>query len=246
MQKIIPLFIFLFCFGFNNLAQRPSHQAWNQLLQKYVDENGWVDYRGFTEDSALLNDYLTTLITSPPSHQWKRNEIISYWLNAYNAFTIQLIIRHPGIQSIRDIQKFHPTYESSWDIPIAMIDGKSYDLNAIEHHKLLIPYKDPRIHVALNCGAASCPALNQLAFSAHTLESQLKSLSMKFLKDTTKNIISKNNLKLSSIFNWYVKDFGDPSGLLRFIKKYGPEPRISKQASIQYLEYDWKLNGHFD
>ena len=228
-----------------SFAQKPSHQIWHQLLQKHVDRKGWVDYKGFTRDSHQLNKYLQSLEKNAPNSKWSRNETMAFWINAYNAYTIQLVIRHPAIRSMQDIQKIYPSYKSAWDIPFIRCSGKKLDLNTLEHELLRKRFQDPRIHMALVCAAVSCPALLNKAYKASTLEKQLHQVTRNFLRDTTKNQVMAAHWKLSSIFEWYAADFGEGDGVIRFIERYGPVPKNAIRPEISYMPYDWSLNGHF-
>ena len=111
-----------------------SHRSWDVLLQRHVKENGFVDYKGMQRDSVELNHYLTLLSAAQPNAQnWTRNEKMAFWINAYNAFTVKLIIDHYPVESIKDIKRGIPFVNTVWDIKFIKIGGKTYDLNNIEH-----------------------------------------------------------------------------------------------------------------
>lgn len=240
-------FLFLICSLCmqNGHAQNSNHKLWNELLSKHVSETGWVNYRGFTFDSLKLNIYLNLLSKRPPQTNWKKEDKIAYWINAYNAFTIQLMIRNPGIQSIREIGGNFPFVNSTWDIKFITLGGIQFDLNEIEHGILRRKFKDPRIHMALVCASVSCPALLNQAFTALRLGEQLDLCAKKFLADTSRNIISLEQLRLSRIFEWYFRDFNGKKGIISFIQTYGPVKNLDPKRKIDYLDYDWSLNGKF-
>ncbi|MEO1449971.1 MAG: DUF547 domain-containing protein, partial [Bacteroidota bacterium] len=116
-----------------------SHALWNQLLQTHVSAAGKVNYKGFQADRVKLDRYLNILATQPPTDDWSRADKMSFWINAYNAFTVKLILDNYPLKSIRDIEK-------PWDTSFITIGGKSYTLNDIEHKILRPQFKDPRIH----------------------------------------------------------------------------------------------------
>lgn len=134
---------FIFCFilwnhlAFNNInAQVEEHKLWTSLLQKYVDNTGRVDYKGFIKDSALLNHYLNQLEKSTPNFATNKNRYKAFWINAYNAYTIKLVIDHYPVQSIKEIGGKIPFVNSSWDIKFIHINKEILDLNNIEHKYL--------------------------------------------------------------------------------------------------------------
>jgi hypothetical protein len=124
----------------------PDHAAWTKLLSKHVDEDGMVDYDRFLADSLELHKYLGTLSANPPSEEWTKRQKLAYWINVYNAFTIDLVLKHYPLTSIKDIGSSIqiPFINSPWDIEFFEIGGVEYDLNAIEHDilrkELYIPW----------------------------------------------------------------------------------------------------------
>ena len=222
-----------------------SHEAWTELLNQYVSESGKVDYAGFQADSVSLNTYLELLSkNSPNDKNWNRNEQLAYWINAYNAFTIQLVIRHYPLVSIKDISKGIdiPFISSVWDMKFISIGGKKIDLNNIEHSYIRNEFKEPRIHFALVCASYSCPRLLKEAYTADQLESQLDLQTRNFLQDTRKNQLSADAPKLSKILSWYRMDFNkDGNTVKSFINSYS-DVKLSEKAELTYLEYDWTLN----
>ena len=142
-----------------------SHEIWNGLVQKYASKDGKVNYKGFIQDSVLFNKYLTILKNNHPNDKnWNEAEQLAYWINAYNAYTVKLIIDNYPLKSIKDIKKGLPFINSVWDIKFIKIEGATYDLNNIEHSILRTKYNEPRIHFAINCASFSCPNLRPEAF----------------------------------------------------------------------------------
>lgn len=221
-----------------------SHQTFDSLLKKYVTTSGKVNYKAFKEDSASLNVYLDQLANNPPVNTWTREEQIAYWINAYNAFTIKLIIKYYPIKSIKDIGSSIqiPFVNTPWDLKFIRIGSKMMDLNHIEHGILRKEFNDPRVHMALVCASKSCPILLNEAYTAEKLEEQLIRQTKVFLTDTFRNKISPDKPQLSMIFNWYGTDFSKNGGsVTTFVNAYSPV-KIKSGAKISYLEYDWGLN----
>ncbi len=219
-----------------------SHDIWNGLLKKHVRPDGMVEYKGFVKDSALFNKYLNILSASHPQPAWSRADQMAYWINAYNAFTVKLIVDHYPVQSIKDIKKGIPFVNTVWDIKFIQIQGQTYDLNNIEHGILRPQFKDARIHAAINCASFSCPRLLNEAFSAQKLEQQLEAVTRSFINDPQRNKVSADKAELSAIFNWFGGDFKRDAGSVRaFVNRYA-HTKISETAVISYLDYDWSLN----
>jgi hypothetical protein len=226
-------------------GKAPSHQLYHNLLQKNVSSEGKVNYPGFTRDSTELNKYLKTLRSYPPDEKtWTKNEQMTYWINAYNAFTIQLILKYYPLKSIRDIGSSIqvPFVNTPWDIKFITIGKERMDLNNIEHGILRQKFSDPRIHMALVCASKSCPRLLNEAYDAARLDEQLNAQCMTFLRDNTRNKLAENHAELSMIFKWYAADFSKNGGsLISFLNKYSPV-KLKRDARITYMEYDWTLN----
>lgn len=221
----------------------PSHDIWDQLTKKYVDNKGFVNYLGFKKDRAEFDKYLKTLSDSKPSDKWSRNEQMAFWINAYNAFTVDLILQHYPVKSIKDIGAAIkiPFVNTPWDIKFIRIGGNKYDLNNLEHGILRKKFDDPRIHFAVNCASYSCPALRNEAYTAAKLDVQLDDAGRDFLNDKTKNKVSADNPKLSKLFSWYKGDFTKKSSLITFLNKYSAI-KINEKADIDNMNYDWTLN----
>ncbi|NOT36685.1 MAG: DUF547 domain-containing protein [Saprospiraceae bacterium] len=239
-MKVIVSFLLVFISSFV-CAQDPDHNIWSELLNKNVTENGIVNYKGLRADSNQLNLYLNILEENPPQKTWSNEAIMAYWINAYNAYTVKLVITHYPLKSIKDIAGKIPFVNTSWDIKFIKIGGETLDLNNIEHGKLRKNFDDPRIHMALVCASKSCPILMNKAFTADQLDSQLDNQSRKFLEDPFRNKIKSNSASVSKIFNWYGGDFKKSGGVRAFINKYS-EVKIHEKAKINYLDYDWGLN----
>lgn len=228
-----------------DIREKPpvSHELWDSLLKKHVDEQGFVDYKGMQKDSTRLNKYLELLSGSHPNKKsWTKEEQMAYWINAYNAFTVKLILDHYPVNSIKDIKQGIPFVNTVWDIKFINIQGQEYDLNNIEHGILREFWNDARIHAAVNCASYSCPRLRDEAFTANELDAQLDDAMKLFINDSRRNKIGTDKAELSEIFNWFKGDFKDDAGSLqKFINRYS-DKKITDQMDISHLEYDWKLN----
>lgn len=248
-MKIVYIFIFLLsqsvAFGQNNSAP-VSHEIFNKLLKNSVSESGWVNYAEIKKNEKELNKYLELLSENPPNSNWSTNQKLAFWINAYNAFTIKLILNHSAqkITSIKDIgDKIKiPFVNTPWDLKFIKIGGQEMDLNHIEHSIIRKQFNEPRIHFALVCAAKSCPPLRNEAYSAENLHLQLNSQASLFINDPSKNTIGKNEMEISKIFDWYGGDFKKPS-VYEVILKYATT-KPDKKGKVKYKSYDWALNGN--
>ncbi|HFC00667.1 MAG TPA: DUF547 domain-containing protein [Phaeodactylibacter sp.] len=211
-----------------------SHAAFDALLRKYVSTSGKVNYQGLKKEEAKLNEYLLMLSGTPIGKDWSRSKKMAYWINAYNAHTIKLILKNYPVASITKLHGGKP-----WDVKWIKLNGKTLSLNNIENDILRPQYKDARIHFAVNCAAQSCPPLLNRAWTAKNLNANLDKQAKAFINNPKFNKISPNSAEVSKIFDWYGKDFGN---LIDFLNKYSTT-KINSGATISYKEYDWKLNG---
>ena len=216
-----------------NVVQSLSHDKWDQFLKKYVDDQGNVDYKNAKHDAGQLNKYLDYLASNPISNTAQKEERLAYYINLYNAGTVQLILENYPLVSIKDI--FRP-----WGKDRLMIGDDDYSLGEIEHD-ILRKMDEPRIHFAINCASFSCPKLLNEAFTASKMELLLEKATSNFINDTTKNKISSNSIGLSKIFKWYKGDFSEKNSLIDYINTYS-HVEISPNPKIKYLTYDWRLN----
>ena len=228
-----PTFYLLLAFlSFSLNAQKNIHHRWDRMLQEYVDESGQVNYKSWYQNQDNLDAYIKTLSNLPPHESDSKNSKLAYWINAYNALTVQLVLKNYPLESIKDIK-------DPWEIKCFNTQEKSYTLGEIEH-EILRKMEEPRIHFAINCASQSCPNLWNKAFQEKQLEAQLVCVTESFLKDKNKNEIYPTQLKLSRIFLWFGKDFGSKEERLEFIQRYSGV-RLSN-PKINYLPYDWSLN----
>ncbi len=212
-----------------------SHAGFNELLSKHVSSSGKVNYAGFKNDVKKLDAYLALLSQFPVQDSWSRSKKMAYWINAYNANTIKLILNNYPVASIMDLHGGKP-----WDQKWIKLGSDTYSLNNIENDILRPQFKDARIHFAVNCAAKSCPPLLNKAWTASNLESNFEKQAKAFVNNSKYNEISKGKVKISKIFEWYAEDFG--SSITTYLSKYANQ-KIDSDAKVEYLEYDWGLNN---
>ena len=235
MKKLIPIIVL-----FLSVTISAQTSIFNSLLNKHVDVNGNVNYKALKKDEATLDTYLTYLEKTTPNASWSKNKQKAFWINAYNAYTIKLILNNYPVKSIMNIKK---KGKSAWKISFAVVGGKTYTLDHIEHNILREKLFDPRIHVGVNCASGSCPKLHNKAFTEANIDSELESLMKQFINDSKRNNLKKKNaIQISEIFNWFKGDFTKEGSVVDYINKYANEP-VAIDAKIQHLPYNWNLNG---
>lgn len=227
-----------------------SHQPWDDLLHRFVDSEGNVDYSAWkasVADLRRLDDYLGSLSRLDESRDARLPQRLAFWINAYNAVTIRGILREYPTSSIQDHVSRLWHYNIWRDLHL-IIGDKTYSLGEIEH-KLLRPLNEPRIHFAIVCASRGCPRLRNEAYTADALDEQLQSNSIAFFADPTKCAVdtSRHELHLSPILKWYASDFGSSMpAVLQRITNWLPVDAQSvartKDVRVVYLEYDWTLN----
>jgi len=229
-----------------------DHAAWTALLERYV-RGGVVDYRTWKHDGpAPLGAYLASLAVVTPEcfGAFTPEQQMAFLIDAYNASTVQLVLEHYPIASIRKIGFLPGTaFRDRFIVLPAVVEGE-LSLDDIEHERLRKKYDDPRIHFALVCAARSCPPLRSEAYRGSALAAQLDDQGRTFLGDPTKNrfAAASGTLLLSRIFDWFAADFVKAKGsVAAFVAPYLPEPAARAAAGpapkIEFLDYDWSLNG---
>lgn len=226
------------------------HASFDTLLKTHV-KDGVVDYRGLKAREAALDAYLAALDKVDPASLDRQGQL-ALWINAYNAFTLKLILRrYPDIRSIKDIP-------DRWELEDWSVGERRYSLDTIEH-KILRKMGEPRIHFAIVCASKSCPDLVSEAYVPDRLDAQLSTATRRFLADTKKSFRTemkkglfggkKPVVHLSKILDWFGEDFGKTEGdRLSWIRTYLPDEeqvflKDHPDPSIDYLDYDWSLNG---
>lgn len=234
-------------------AQTFDHSLFDELLKKHVVK-GMVDYDAFTE-SGSFKDYLKKL-ESADLTSLTDAERLAFWINAYNAYTIELINKHEERASIRDINKDEGLVKGKgpWKEPIVKAAGKTYSLDEVENDVIRKQWHEPRVHFALVCAAMSCPPLRSEAYTGAKLGAQLDAQARAFVTDTARGSrvdVSKRAVYVSKIFDWYKDDFGRTKDAVgRFIAQYhseSPERQLllGGQFELDYLDYDWTLNSRY-
>ncbi len=219
--------------GHPQILNTLNHQSFDSLLQKHVSDAGKVNYKGLKADKATLDAYCKMISENPVQETWAKEEKMAYWINAYNAFTLKLIVDNYPTKSILNFDG-----GKTWDVRRIKIGDKKYSLNNIENDILRPQFKDPRIHFAINCAAKSCPPLWNRAYTAENLEASLEARTRAFINDKNFNNLTSSRAQVSKVFDWYSADFGD---LKKFLTQYS-ETKLKGSAAVVFNDYNWDLN----
>jgi hypothetical protein len=224
-------------------ADAVDNSLFGELLATHLRAGG-VDYSGFKAEEQKLDFYLSILEKTDPE-SLDRNEQFAFYINAYNAWTIKLVLtRYPGVKSIKDIGSL---FQSPWKKKIVRLNGKTFSLDEIEHQILRPRFKDPRVHFAINCASKGCPPLLSEPYRGATLDAQLHKVTHDFLNAPENYRLEGDTFWVSSLFKWFSEDFGDD--VVGFYRTYAEgtlktllEERHGR-LKLKYLDYDWSLNG---
>lgn len=270
MKKLILAFAtLLFASQVSAQSFDHSHAAFNALLKKHVvvidgGKSSKVKYAELKKEQPQLKAYLDSLskVTATEFNGWSKPQRMAFLINAYNGYTLELILQNYPVKSIKDIGG---VFDNRWKRKFFKLLGEDSFLDKIEHDTLRKPgaYNEVRVHYAVNCASIGCPALREEAFTADKLGTQLEEQAVRFLSDRTRNRYANGKLEVSNIFNWFKDDwvagytgFDGKTPAIKSREEYFA--RYAKQlsdnaadqqaiaggkATISHLDYDWNLNG---
>jgi hypothetical protein len=250
-------------------AENFDYNAYDEVLSDYVDDEGMVDYSGLKGNHVKLDEFLARIKTLEKEAyaSFTNDEKLAFWINAYNACTLDIIIRHYPIEASFGLNFIYPEnsirqIDGVWDRFKWEIMGEFYTLNNIEHDVIRPRFNEPRIHIALVCAAMGCPPLLNEPYRGDVLYSQFAGRLRLFLQNPEKFRIDREDetVYVSPIFKWYGEDFipefGDTEKFgnrgekqmasLHYISTgLPPDDSLyleSGDYQITYLKYDWSLN----
>jgi len=261
---LLIVFLMIFLFPFASAATFDhTHKQWDELLKKHVvlissGNASQTRYAGFKQEHTRLKTYLSELsgVDLKDFDTWTKPQQLAFLINAYNAFTIELILtKYPDLKSIKDTGSL---LSNPWKKKFFTLLGEKQHLDGIEHGMIRQKgvYDEPRIHFVVNCASIGCPALLAEAITTEKIDAQLEDSLIRFLSDRSRNRYDANGvLKVSKIFKWYRHDFESGhrgfTSLERLFSMYAhlladtadAQKKIKDmKADITFLDYDWKLN----
>ncbi len=229
-----------------------DHSLWQRFLDRYVETDAssnvnLVSYVSVTDaDRLALRDYLAMLQARDP-RRYSRRAQLAYWINLYNAATVDLVLRNANKRSILRMSEGLLSI-GPWDDAILEVAGVALTLNDVEHRILRPIWQDRRVHFAVNCASMSCPNLSKVAYTAENVDRLLSENEHAYINDPRGVYFdSRGRLEVSRIFDWYLQDFAaTPEELLEYLAQHADEPLGNRLRSydrrIRY-EYDWELNA---
>ncbi len=224
---------------------------WQAVLTEHVDNVGNVDYAAI-KASGALDGYLDGLAKAAAPTE--RAAQLAFWMNAYNALTVDLIADNWPLASIRDLDGGDP-----WNQRTFTVAGKAVTLNAIEH-EILRPLGDPRIHAGVNCASRGCPPLHPTAFTPENVDAELTAASARWVATTGVRVDARAGVvKLNQIFDWYGDDFlalavtdlpgveGKQEAALSFLLPHlsAADAEYLRKGgyTVEWRPYSWKVNA---
>lgn len=230
-----------------------SHKLWDQMLKDYTSQKSgqtFVLYENWkTKGSSNLETYLKSLsaVTETQFSAFNPDEKLSFLINAYNAFTVKLILDHLPLKSIKDTGT---VFTGPWKKKFFSLFGKEMYLDAIEHDLIRKKFNEPRIHFAVNCASIGCPSLRPSAYTASKLQEELDQAETVFFLNSEKFKVVGNTFFVSSILDWYGDDFVKKHGDLKkyllgkaLTLKIAKSPLKLEEIKLEFPDYDWNLNG---
>lgn len=228
-----------------------DHGPWTDFLGKYltVVESGAnrLDYAAVSAtDKQRLAAYIEGL-ESLAITGYRRDIQFAYWINLYNAATVDLVLQHYPVASIRDID-ISPGWISfgPWDADLLVVEDQALSLNDIEHRILRPIWRDPRIHYALNCASVGCPDLQPMAFAPDNTDTLLDTAARAYINSPRGARIENGRLVLSSIYNWFKRDFGGSlTGVRTHLAAFATpslNQELAAEPRLRGYRYDWSLN----
>jgi hypothetical protein len=213
-------------------ARALDSAPWDRVLSRHA-RGGSFDYVGLRADAEGRADLARFLEGAAAMGE---DEPLAAWLDAYNASVVASILDHWPVTSVMAIPGF-------FDRERRRIAGRDRTLNEIENDVIRARFRDARIHVALVCGARSCPPLHPRAFGRTDLDATLERLTRAWLATDRALRIEGGTARASAIFGWYRADFEREAGTVHAWIRRHAQDRVLPDGPLGELPYDWSLNS---
>ena len=227
-----------------------DHSPWQAILDKYLNDQhasgvNRFDYQGIGDEGfEAIKSYVSSLEQIDPS-TLNRNEQFAFWVNLYNAKTVELVSRAVQRRRISSVRQIRSNYfwPGPWSMNTLSVNGKSMSLDDVEHGVLRPIWQDHRIHFAVNCASVGCPNLLKTAYTSSNFEELMGKAEQQFLAHPRGLRLDGGVLIASKIFHWYRVDFAaDEAQLLNYFKGFIDVGDAGQELKIEY-QYDWALNS---
>lgn len=228
-----------------------DHGAWDGLLKKYIVDDAGLNRFAYGRvskaDSQALDAYIDRLQATPVS-KLNRAEQRAFWINLYNATTIQTVLAHYPVESILKIDISPGLFSSGpWGKKLLEVEGEAVSLDDIEHRILRPVWKDPLIHYTVNCASVGCPNLANAAYTADNYSQLATANARAYINSPRGAVVEKGKLRVSSIYVWFQADFGGKDKtVIEHLKQYAEPGLASQLNNIKKISkdfYDWSLNN---
>lgn len=197
--------------------------------------------------AALPDEELATALDTDAAR-------LAFWLNVYNGFAQRALAEDP--------EQYHPR-RTFFGTPQGTVAGQELSLDAIEHGILRRSYskwtlgyvrspsrtrfqerhepsqRDPRIHFAVNCGAASCPPI--AAYERDAVDDQLDIATAGYLEQTVTYNPDSGWVRVPRVMIWFRGDWGRKRDLLAFLRAHDQLPSDASPW-MAYHDWDWSLD----
>lgn len=237
-------------------AEAADLDDYDRLLNRYVSASTdgvarvrYAAWKTNSEDVRALNEVVTWMERQQPTRM-SRDARFAYWVNLYNAVTLQVVLENYPVRSIRDIRSrtLDPRgLIGPWRTERVTVEGRRLTLDAIEHGILRPEFRDPRVHYAVNCASVGCPNLMARAWRAETLEADLDAAAFAYVNHPRGvSVDAQGQVTASRIYQWFAEDFGGAAGVLAHLRRYASpdlRARLQGAARVTRYTYDWSLNG---
>jgi len=243
-----------------------AHDTFEDLLRKYVDADGNLDFDAWHKnlpDRRLLDNYLAAVSrfspTASPERFPKKSNELAYWMYGYNGYVIRSVLEHWPIESVTDVKA---PIEAVTGLGFFyrqrfLFGGEALSLYAVENEEIRKAFHDPRIHFVLYCASGSCPVLRPDLPTGDELELLLQEATVAFISDPQNVRVDHENrqIVLSAIFEMYRSDFtrelsrrglpadGGPIGYVRYVAPGPLKADLERAAAYEILfsDYDWAI-----
>jgi hypothetical protein len=237
------------------LAAAPDYSAWGQLLARYYDPARGMSYKALKARDAGTLDGILRQMASVDVASLPRPDQLAYWINLYNMSVVDLIADNYPVESIKDLSTDPIIRLNVFKKPIVQVKGGKLSLNDIENDKIREGFRDPRIHFAINCAAASCPPIRTEPYVGARIDQQLDDQARRFLNGRHGVRVAKDGdgvtLHATKILDWFGKDFESwGGGKAAFVRRYLTADKqkmidaAKGDVDFDYDDYSWKLNDN--